>query len=147
MHYRAHSGNCEHVFHITGITFVCLTQKLLASIIQTPMRFGMSNFGIEWIVLENNVKNIECQNLSGLSACTYSVLKVVKLSGRNMWALPQNIPVKSRIIILNTQTACLWWSKSEESLHHHTAPKTQALRASVCILAELMLFSQFCRIK
>lgn len=127
------------------LNYFCVSHTEAAGQYHTRMRFGMFNFGIEWIVLENNIKNNKCQNLSRLSACIYSVLKVVKRSGRNIWALPQNILVKSRIIILNTQTTCLWWFKSKESLHHHTAPRTQALHASVCILAELMLFfPQFC---
>lgn len=99
------------------------------------------NYGIEWIVLENSIKNSECQNPPGLGVCTYSGLTVIQLRGRNMWARPQNIPVKSRVIIRNTQTTGLWGSKSTESLHHHAAPRTQALPASLCTLAELMLFS------
>lgn len=99
------------------------------------------NYGIEWIVLEKSIKNSECQNLPGLGVCTYSGLTVIQLRGRNMWARPQNIPVKSRVIIRNTQTTGLWGSKSTESLHHHAAPRTQALPASLCTPAELMLFS------
>lgn len=70
----------------------------------------------------------------------YRAFMVVKWSGRNMWTLHQNIPMKSGIIILNTDimSVMIWLYKT--SLDHHTAPRTQALRASVCILAKTMFF-------